>query len=48
MARKKLAAVLGATRGQGGSVVDALLKTSWYNVRGVTEDAETPDAHCLK
>ena len=48
MALKRLAVVLGATRGQGGSVVNALLRTNQYNVRGVTQDAETPDAHRLK
>ncbi|KAF2760971.1 putative hscarg dehydrogenase [Pseudovirgaria hyperparasitica] len=49
MTRKRIIAVLGATRGQGGSVVDALLKTGRYNIRGVTtEDTETPAAHRLK
>jgi hypothetical protein len=48
MVQKKLAVVLGATRGQGGSVVNALLRTSRYSVRGVTRDAETSDAHRLK
>ena len=48
MAQKKLAVVLGATRGQGGSVVIALLRTGRYRVRGVTPDAETPDAHRLR
>lgn len=48
MALKRLAVVLGATRGQGGSVVNSLLRTGRYSVRGVTEDAETPDAHRLK
>ena len=48
MALKRLAVVLGATRGQGGSVVNSLLRTGQYRVRGVTEDAGTPDAHRLK
>ncbi len=47
MAQKKLAVILGATRGQGGSVVNALLKTGRYNIRGVTRDANTPEAHHL-
>lgn len=48
MALKRLAVVLGATRGQGGSVVNSLLVTGQYRLRGVTENAETPDAHRLK
>ena len=48
MAQKKLAVVLGATRGQGGSVVNALLRSGRYSIRGVTRDAETPDAHRLR
>lgn len=48
MALKRLAVVLGATRGQGGSVVNSLLRTGRYSIRGVTEDAGTSDAHRLK
>ena len=48
MALKKLAVVLGATRGQGLSVVNALLKSGRYSIRGITRDAETPDAHRLR
>jgi NmrA-like family len=42
--KKKLAVILGATRGQGGSVVRSLLKTNRYHIRGVTPDAHTPGA----
>lgn len=45
---KRLAVVLGATRGQGKSVVDALLKTGQYSIRGVTRDASTPEADRLR
>lgn len=48
MAQKKLAVVLGATRGQGSSVVNALLRTDRYSIRGVTSDSTTPDADRLK
>jgi hypothetical protein len=48
MAQKRLAVVLGATRGQGGSVVNELLRTGRYNVRGVTRNADAPDALHLK
>jgi hypothetical protein len=48
MALKRLAVVLGATRGQGNSVVNALLKTGQYSIRGVTRDATTPDAQRLR
>ncbi|KAF1832857.1 NAD(P)-binding protein [Decorospora gaudefroyi] len=48
MTRKMLAVVLGATRGQGGSVVNALLKTGQYSIRGVTHDANTPEARRLQ
>jgi uncharacterized protein YbjT (DUF2867 family) len=48
MAMEKLAVVLVTTRGQGGSVINALLGTGRYSVRGVTRDASTPDARRLK
>jgi hypothetical protein len=48
MSLKRLAVVLGATRGQGRSVVDALLQTGQYDIRGVTRDTSTPDAHRLR
>ena len=48
MAQKKLAVVLGATRGQGSSVVNALLRNGQYRVRGLTPDPGTPDARHLK
>lgn len=48
MAMKKLAAVLGATRGQGASVVKALLQTGRYGIRGITPDGSSPEAHRLR
>ncbi|OAQ96064.1 hypothetical protein LLEC1_03505 [Akanthomyces lecanii] len=45
---KRLAVVLGATRGQGNSVVSALLRTGQYRIRGITRDASTPGAQLLK
>lgn len=45
---RKLAAVLGATRGQGASVVNALLQTGQYNIRGITRDASSPEANRLR
>ena len=48
MAQKQLAVVLGATRGQGRSVVNALLRSGRYDVRGLTPDPGTSDAPCLE
>jgi NmrA-like family len=48
MAQQKLAAILGATRGQGLSVLNALLKTNRYRIRGVTTDPDTPEADQLR
>lgn len=45
--KKKLAVVLGATRGQGASVVNALLQSNEYVIRGVARDAHTPAAEAL-
>lgn len=47
MAQIKLAVVLGATHGQGSSVVRTLLKTGRYRIRGVTRDVHTPEARRL-
>jgi NmrA-like family len=47
MAHKKLAVILGATRGQGRSVVNVLLKTGRYKIRGLTRDVHSPEAHDL-
>lgn len=44
----RLAAVMGATRGQGLSVINALLQTGRYSIRGITNDASTPEAHRLR
>lgn len=48
MTQKKFAIVLGATRGQGGSVLNALLETNQYRIRGVTNDTSTPEALRLR
>ncbi len=48
MAQQKIAVVLGATRGQGRSVVNALLRSGGYHIRGLTPDANTPDTHRLE
>ncbi|KAK0386103.1 hypothetical protein NLU13_5940 [Sarocladium strictum] len=48
MSLKRLAVVLGATRGQGNSVINALLKTGQYSIRGVTRDASTDEAQRLR
>ena len=47
MYTKRLATVLGATHGQGLSVVNTLLKSNQYLIRGITEDAKTPEARRL-
>ncbi len=47
MGQKTLAVVLGSTSGQGHSVVNALLKTSRYRVRGVTKDSHSEEAQAL-
>jgi len=46
-ANKKLIVVLGATGGQGNSVVDAFLKDDEYTVRGVTRQTQSPKAQAL-
>jgi NmrA-like family len=48
MTAKSLAVVLGATRGQGASVINALLKTGQYTIRGLTIDASLPAAEDLR
>lgn len=52
MATKKVLVVFGATGGQGGSVVKAILgdpktKDAW-TVRGVTRDVSKPSAKALE
>jgi hypothetical protein len=48
MTAKTLAVVLGATRGQGASVINALLKTNHYTIRGLTINATLPAADSLR
>lgn len=47
MAEKHVIAVAGATGGQGGSVVDALLESGRYAVRALTRDATSAKAKAL-
>jgi hypothetical protein len=44
---KKLVVVLGATGGQGNSVIDAFLKDDEYTVRGVTRQTHSAKAQAL-
>jgi uncharacterized protein YbjT (DUF2867 family) len=52
MATKKVLVVFGATGGQGGSVVKAILGDSKtreaWTVRGVTRDVSKPSAKALE
>lgn len=43
----KLIVVLGATGGQGGSVVDTFLELEGWSVRGLTRDAQSEKAKAL-
>jgi uncharacterized protein YbjT (DUF2867 family) len=43
----KLIAVMGATGGQGGAVVDALLKDSEFSIRAITRNPESDKAKAL-
>jgi uncharacterized protein YbjT (DUF2867 family) len=44
---KPIAVILGATGGQGGSVVDSFLKDETYQVRGVTRNVNSENAKAL-
>ncbi|EAW12223.1 NmrA/HSCARG family protein [Aspergillus clavatus NRRL 1] len=44
---KQLVAVVGATGGQGGSVVDALLETGRYQLRAIVRDPSSENAQQL-
>ncbi|KAJ5760455.1 hypothetical protein N7520_007611 [Penicillium odoratum] len=46
-ANSKLIVVVGATGGQGNSVVDAFLEDDEYRVRGVTRNTQSPKAQAL-
>ena len=47
MTDKKTIVVLGATGNQGGSVVDALLQDSQWDIRGVTRNIDSEKAKKL-
>ncbi|KAK9823800.1 hypothetical protein WJX72_005585 [[Myrmecia] bisecta] len=47
MAGKQTIVVIGATGAQGGGVVDALLKTNKFIVKGVTRNIDSPSAQKL-
>ncbi|XHG05012.1 hypothetical protein AWENTII_008264 [Aspergillus wentii] len=48
MHAKQLAVILGATAGQGRSVVDTLLRNDLYGVRAVTRNCNSNEAQNLK
>lgn len=45
---KPIAVILGATGGQGGSVVDSFLKDGTYQVRGITRNVNSEKAKALQ
>jgi uncharacterized protein YbjT (DUF2867 family) len=45
---KPIAVIIGATGGQGGSVVDSFLKDGTYQVRGVTRNVQSDKAVALR
>ncbi|KAG9305264.1 hypothetical protein G9A89_003348 [Geosiphon pyriformis] len=47
MSLKQTVAVTGATGRQGGSVVNALLATGKYNIRGLTRDPSSAAGQAL-
>jgi uncharacterized protein YbjT (DUF2867 family) len=44
---KPVAVIIGATGGQGGSVVDSFLQDGTYQVRGVTRNVNSANAQAL-
>lgn len=44
---KPIAVIIGATGGQGGSVVESFLKDGTYQVRGVTRNVNSENAQAL-
>ena len=44
---KPIAVIIGATGGQGGSVVESFLKDGTYQVRGVTRNVNSANAQAL-
>lgn len=47
MAPQPLAVIVGATGGQGGSVVDALKRSGDYKIRCLTRNKTSPGAKAL-
>ncbi len=48
MTTKEIVAVIGATGGQGGSVVDALITKPEYHIRAITRNVESAKAQSLR
>ncbi|KAL6361227.1 hypothetical protein LRP88_04691 [Fusarium phalaenopsidis] len=48
MTAQNLIAVIGATGGQGGSVIDTFLNEPHWRVRGITRNSSSPKAEALK
>jgi uncharacterized protein YbjT (DUF2867 family) len=46
-AQRKLVVVVGATGGQGGSVINRLLADGSYRLRGITRDIQSKGAQAL-
>ncbi len=44
---QKLVVVIGATGGQGGSVISCLLKDGSYRLRGITRNSQSKSAQAL-
>lgn len=44
---KPIAVIIGATGGQGGSVVDTFLADGTYQVRGITRNVNSANAQAL-
>lgn len=48
MGPTEIAVILGATGGQGGSVIDVLVDEGDYQIRGVTRDITSEKAKALR